>query len=649
MIRLISIFSVLVIFAIACGKESPATRDILQLLSAKIGQLSLLENNVVPKDDIILIFGASLNTSSASSAITIKNASGQVQNLDFDFLDQNKIIVLKPKNDFVEDETYTLIISDKLTGVNGETSSWFNFTFKILKSNFEITDVKADEKLLILTGKNLDLPSMPIFTFTTSHQVESSSLQSSTFLVGAKNYSIKVEQISPKNYKITTLEKLPSLSKINLLFSSTLSSSIGRPFKDISYTLFTQIDPTPKFPKITDEELLDKVTAQTFKYFWDFGHPVSGLARERNTSGDIVTTGGSGFGLMAMIVAVKRGIITRSQAIQRWSKIFNFLEKADRFHGVWPHWMNGSTGKVQPFSQKDNGGDLVETGFLIQGMITVRQYLDPKVSEEKELIDQINKLWLGVEWSWYTKGQNQLYWHWSPQYNWDLNLKIRGHNETQIAYVLAAASTTFGINKSAYTIGYANNGGMINNKLFYNIRLPIGFDYGGPLFFTHYSYLGLDPRKLNDGYANYWEQNVNHTLINRAYCIANPGKYLGYSKDCWGLTASDNNGGYSAHSPTNDRGVISPTAALSSFPYTPKESMDALHFFYYTLGDKLWGQYGFYDAFNLGEGWVASSFLAIDQGPIICMIENHRSGLLWDLFMSAPEIKAGLQKLDIKY
>lgn len=649
MIRLFFLLCFCILLTTSCSKQTPEAKDILQLISARIGQLSLLENSVVPKDDIILTFGSSLNTNSLAGAITIKNASGQVQGLNFEFLDQNKIIVIKPKVELTEDESYTLTISDKLTSVNGEASSSFNFIFKILKASFEITDVKTDNKQLSLTSRNIDLASNPIFTFTASHQVDPTLLQSSIFLVGSKNYSIKVEQISPKNYKITTLEKLPSLARVNLLFSSTISSSLNRPFKDISFTLFTQIDSTLKFPRITDEELLDKVTAQTFKYFWDFGHPVSGLARERNTSGEIVTSGGSGFGLMAMIVAVKRGIITRSQATERWRKIFNFLEKADRFHGAWAHWMNGSTGRVIPFSQRDNGGDLVETAFLIQGMITVRQYLDPKVSEEKVLIDQINKLWQEVEWSWYTKGENQLYWHWSPQYTWDMNLRIRGHNETQIIYVLAASSATFGINKSVYTAGYANNGGMVNNRTFYDIRLPLGYDLGGPLFFAHYSYLGLDPRKLNDGYANYWEQNVNHTLINRAYCIANPRSFIGYNKDCWGLTASDNNGGYSAHSPTNDRGVISPTAALSSFPYTPRESMDALHFFYYTLGDKLWGQYGFYDAFNLSEGWVASSFLAIDQGPIICMIENHRSGMLWDLFMSAPEIKAGLQKLDFKY
>jgi len=159
----------------------------------------------------------------------------------------------------------------------------------------------------------------------------------------------------------------------------------------------------------------------------------------------------------------------------------------------------------------------------------------------------------------------------------------------------------------------------------------------------------MDPRNLEDSYANYWEQNVNHSLINMAYCSDNPQSYAGYSEECWGLTASDGNDGYSAHSPNNDRGVITPTAAISSLPFTPEESMKAIRHFYYYLGDRLWGEYGFYDAFNPTAGWVASSFLAIDQGPIICMIENHRTGLLWDLYMSAPEVKQGLDKLGFTY
>jgi hypothetical protein len=291
----------------------------------------------------------------------------------------------------------------------------------------------------------------------------------------------------------------------------------------------------------------------------------------------------------------------------------------------------------------------VETAFLVQGLITVRQYLNESAPNEKYIIDKINKMWREVEWNFYRNQKNVLYWHWSPQYNWEMNLPISGYNEGLMPYVLAASSPDYSIPANVYHEGFARNGAIKNGRMFYGFTLPLGYDFGGPLFFAHYSFMGLDPGNLKDTYANYWQQNVNHSKINHAYCAANPKKFVGYSDHCWGLTASDNHIGYNAHSPTNDLGVISPTAALSSFPYTPEESMKAMKFFYYTLGDRLWGQYGFYDAFHLGEGWTASSYLAIDQGPIVCMIENHRTGLLWDLFMSAPEIQSGLTKLGFTF
>jgi len=402
--------------------------------------------------------------------------------------------------------------------------------------------------------------------------------------------------------------------------------------------------------QLTDEKLLDLVQHQTFKYFYDFAHPVSGMARERNSNLETVTSGGTGFGLMAMVVGMERGFVTRQEGIAHIDKILNFLETCDRYHGVWPHWLNGSTGEVIPFSQKDNGADLVETAFLIQGLITVREYLRDTDTKEKELKGKIDTLWHEVEWDWFTQeGQNVLYWHWSPEFEWEMNHAIRGHNETLITYVLAASSPTHPIDSLVYHEGYARNGEIKNGSEYYGIRLPLGEELGGPLFFSHYSFLGLDPRNLADMYANYWEQNMNHTLINRQYCIENPKSYKGYSENIWGLTASDNHEFYSAHSPTNDLGVITPTAAASSIPYTPEYSIQAIRHFYYDLGDKLWGEYGFFDAFNLTEKWWADSYLAIDQGPIVVMIENYRTGLLWDLFMSAPEIAPGLEKLGFSF
>ncbi|HEX7846023.1 MAG TPA: glucoamylase family protein, partial [Chitinophagaceae bacterium] len=441
---------------------------------------------------------------------------------------------------------------------------------------------------------------------------------------------------------------LASLSKYRIIIAITLQSSTGGSLTspvDLNFT--TQIDSTRKFPLLTDNELLDKVQQQTFKYFWDFGHPVSGLARERNTSGETVTSGGSGFGIMSIVTAIHRGFITRAQGLARMQTIVAFLKNtAQTFHGAYPHWLNGTTGAVIPFSTKDNGADLVETSYLIQGLLCARQYFNDAGAAETTLRNDINTISNRVEWSWFRNGgQDVLYWHWSPNYNWEMNLPIRGWNECLITYVLAASSTTYSIPASVYTSGWKGGSNFTNGNTYFGYQLPLGPNLGGPLFFSHYSFLGINPNGLTDPSANYATQTKNHTLINYNYCKANPRGWFGYSDSVWGLTASDIAGGYAASSPTNDISVIAPTAALSSFPYTPAESMAALKFFYYVLGDKLWKEYGFVDAFSLHNTWFANSFLAIDQGPIIIMIENYRSGLLWNLFTSCPEVKAGMLSL----
>lgn len=444
----------------------------------------------------------------------------------------------------------------------------------------------------------------------------------------------------------TTL--LQGITSYHFKILSTIKSATGGSFtSSFDKGFITAIDSSRKFPTISNNLLLDKVQQQTFKYFWDFGHPVSGLARERNTSGDIVTSGGSGFGIMAIVTAIHRGFITRAQGLARLQTIVSFLKNtAQTFHGAFPHWLNGATGIVVPFSAKDDGADLVETSYLIQGLLTARQYFSDGGTAESILRDDINSIANRVEWNWFRKnGEQTLYWHWSPSYNWDMNMPVRGWNECLITYVLAASSVTYSIPASVYHNGWAQNGAIRNGNTYFGYTLPLGPAQGGPLFFSHYSFLGINPNGLTDTYANYQVQTQNHTQINLGYCKAQQGGWSGYSDSTWGLTASDIQNGYTASSPTNDVGVIAPTASLTSFPYTPNESMAALHFFYYVLGDKIWKEYGFVDAFSLRSPWFASSFLAIDQGPIIVMIENYRSGLLWNLFTSCPEVKNGMRAL----
>ncbi|HAD97066.1 MAG TPA: hypothetical protein DCG19_06640 [Cryomorphaceae bacterium] len=512
-----------------------------------------------------------------------------------------------------------------------------------------VSVISAEGQNFKATGRILDVSRNPEINVVFNHPVDSTTITRNSVRIASSGFSGDLNLSLSDSNKVLRIRlngMLKHLQRYTLFLTNNIKEANGGSFSGFEKEFYTELDPTPKLPLLTDEELLTKVQEQTFKYFWDFGHPVSGLARERNTSGELVTIGGSGFGVMSILVGIERNFITRTEGVDRLTTIVDFLTTADRFHGAWPHWMNGTTGKTIPFSPDDNGADLVETAFMIEGLLTVREYLNPASTEENSLIAKIDSLWYDVEWDWFTKGgEDVLYWHWSPDKGWAMNLQIRGWNEGLIIYFLAAASPTHPIDPSVYHNGWAKNGDMQNGNSYYGITLPLGSASGGPLFFAHYSFLGLNPTNLTDQYANYWDQNRAHTLINRQYCIANPRNYVGYSADCWGLTASDGNSGYSAHSPGNDRGVITPTAALSSFPYTPQESMDALKFFYYTIGDRTWGPHGFYDAFNLTEGWFANSYLAIDQGPIIVMIENHRSGLLWDNFMHAPEVAAAMTKL----
>jgi hypothetical protein len=515
-------------------------------------------------------------------------------------------------------------------------------------SSFYIKDFLLDGLPQKSSYNNVSLTPQIVVSF--SAPVSRSSIQGQIALAGSSVIPLAISYSnSDSTVTISTVNPLQAWTKYRFaILTNLLSKSNQKLSSSLSVDITTQVDPTPKFPIISDTALVDLVQQQILKYFYDFGHPNCGMARERNTSGDVVTTGGSGFGIMAMVAGINRGFISRSDGITRFNKIISFLETADRFHGSWPHWMNGNTGKVVPFGVNDDGADIVETSYMIHGLIALRQYLNSSDTVGNNLIKRITNLYQAVEWDWFRKNpaENVLYWNWSPNAGFAVNVPVRGYNETLITYLLAAGSPTHSIPIEVYQQGWAQSGSIKNGKTFYGHVLPLGEDYGGPLFFTQYSFLGFDPH-VTDPYlnVNFWTQNVNQSLINHDYCVANPKKYIGYSDNCWGLTASDNQSGYSAQSPTNDNGTISPTAAISSMPYTPTESMNAIKFFYYTLGDKIWGQYGFYDAFNISQGWTANSTLAIDQGPMVVMMENYRTQLLWKLFMSAPEVQDAKTKL----
>jgi len=422
---------------------------------------------------------------------------------------------------------------------------------------------------------------------------------------------------------------------------------------------------------MTDDELLTMVQEACFRYYWEGAEPNSGLSRE-NIAGrqNMIATGASGFGIMALIVGTERKFITREQSIERFVKIINFLENAETFHGVYPHFMDGKTGKVVTFfGKRDNGADLVETSFLMQGLLAARQYFSGDNVQEKLIRDKITAIWEKAEWDWFRQYPESkfLYWHWSPDQGWVINHNLIGWNETMVTYLLAIASPAHPVPASMYYTGWANqdstgrkyrsNWGQTsegstytNGNTYFGVKLDVGVSNGGPLFFTHYSYMAYDPHLITDRYTNYFTNNQNIAKINYRYCIENPKHFKGYGESAWGLTASDGPFDYSADEPVTwqDCGKIAPTGAISSFPYTPEESMKALKNYYYNYGKFLWGEYGFKDAFDLTNNWCSEIYMGLNQAPMVVMIENYRTGLLWKTFMQIPDIQNGLKKLELE-
>ncbi len=411
------------------------------------------------------------------------------------------------------------------------------------------------------------------------------------------------------------------------------------------------VETTVQIRDFSDDELLDMIQRYTFRYFWEGAHQATGMILERsNGNGRTVASGATGMGLMALIPGHEREYRPQEEIKDRILMILEFLINCDQHHGAWSHWYNADTYATQPFSEKDDGGDIVETSYVAAALIALKNYFSGSDNKSVLIREQASQLWREIEWTWYQNGENTLYWHWSPNYDFEMNMQVRGWNEALVTYIMAASSPTYPISEEVYTNGWARNGGMVNERSFYGYEISLSPDYGGPLFFIHYTHLGINPHGLSDKYADYWQEHVNTAKIHHAYAVDNPMNHENYSDSCWGLTASDDPDGYTAHRPWyNDNGTISPTAALGSMPYTPDETMKALKYFYRERGTDLFGKYGFYDAFNDNLDWVAESYLGIDQGPIVVMIENFRTGLLWNNVMVDEDVQAGLDKLGFEY
>jgi hypothetical protein len=651
-LKYVLLFSFLSLMISSCKKENGNSAGTIMLIRVKIGKSTLtpagLNKDIAVDSAIVMDFTDWLDTVSVRKSIFLKDKTNALVPCSITYNNNYSTVIFKPISPLNYQASYLIQLSSALKGADGEGFPGTDFPFTTVNGTLLIETITLNQQgfQLHTHPQNIDWHRVDI-EILLSDPLDPSNYQSFLSLSNAPlSFSLSD---SNKKVIITNTSPLTDYTRYYFNVSSNLKGKNGFSFSGFTNFFYTALDSTYKFPALSDDQLLDLVQHQTFRYFYDFAHPSCGMARERNTSGDVVAMGGSGFGVMGLVVGINRGFITRDEGLARFGMILHFLETCDRFHGAWPHWLNGTTGKVVPFGPQDDGGDIVETSYMAMGLLTMRQYLDSANVAEKSMIGRVNILVNGIDWNWYTQGQNVLYWNWSPDYGFAVNVKVQGYNETLITYIVAASSSTHPITAETYHQGYARNGAIHNGNSYYGYLLPLGDPYGGPLFFTEYTYLGLDPRNLNDQYANYWMQNVNQSLINYSYCVADPNNFIGYSAHSWGLTASDNPWGYAAQSPGNDLGVISPTAAVSALPYTPVQSMNAIKHFYYILGNKLWGSYGFYDAFDVTEGWWASSYIAIDEGPIIGMIENYRSQLLWNLFMSCPEIQQGLTKLGFTY
>lgn len=443
-------------------------------------------------------------------------------------------------------------------------------------------------------------------------------------------FDTQVTNGAPYYYKITAVDSSSNESDFSLMLAGTPATG-------------------------TDTDLLDLEQRAAFYFFWYASNPNTGVSLDRMTNPTLGATGSTGFGLTTYPIAVERGWITRTQAAERTLKVLRFYrDTADRFHGFYPHFLNSETGKVIELFDKDNGADIVESAYFFAGALTCRQYFTGADAVESEIRQIATDLYNAADWQFVRRNTagdtlQNLSWWWSPTYGFQNGGRVTGFNEAMIVYLLALGSPTHAVPASVYHQGWA--GSYRRNQSHYGIPLQVE-SWSSSLFTYQYTPCWVDFRNKQDAYANYFETSRNATLINRQWCIANTGHYVGYSDSLWGLTACDGPGyspfrGYDARGPfQSDDGTIAPTAALASMPFTPNESLAALRYMFDHHRDGLWGAYGFKDAFNLtaNPDWFDPDYIGIDQGPIVIMIENYRSQLIWNLFMSSPEVAAAMAK-----
>jgi len=396
-------------------------------------------------------------------------------------------------------------------------------------------------------------------------------------------------------------------------------------------TAFSTFSPSP-----SDDKFLDQIQRETFKYFVECVNPKNGIVLDRAdnfSAPDFQKIPGSiagvGFGLTALAVGAERGWIAKNEAKSRTLATLEFFaEKAEQKNGFFYHFLDMNTGKR--FANCEISS--VDTALLLAGVLFAGKYYeDPQIARLSRNI--FNR----VDWRWMKNGTEFLCMGWKPEEGFLSNYWTQ-YAESLLMYILAMGSTTNGIDRTSWK----------------NLKRIVG-KYGGreciycPSLFTHqYSHIWVDFRDKYDGFADYFENSLQATLINRQYCLDSRRSFKTFDDDCWGLTAAIGPDGYCAYGsppgPAQNDGTVAPTAAGASIVFTPEFSIRVLKYFFHEYNKQMWGKYGFSDSLNINRDFFARDAYAINQGPILLMIENLRSKFVWKTFMRIPEVKRGMMK-----
>ncbi|MDM7914397.1 MAG: glucoamylase family protein, partial [Candidatus Eisenbacteria bacterium] len=398
---------------------------------------------------------------------------------------------------------------------------------------------------------------------------------------------------------------------------------------------------------LTNEALLDTLQRTAFDFFWNEANPANGLIKDRSTPGSACSIASVGFGLSAILIGIDHGWITRDEGRAR---ILTTLETFwNGPQGTAPDGMIGYKGLFYHFLDMNTATrtwdcelSTIDSALLFAGILDAREYFttdDPVDVQVRTLADS---LYYRADWNFFRNGNPGILMGWRPGTGFAGFGQWVGYNEAMILYILAIGSPTHPVPASSWNTWTSG----------YHWQTQYGYTYVifPPLFGHQYSHCWIDFRYIQDAHMRgrgitYFENSRRATLAQRNYCIANPFGHIGYGANLWGITACDGPDGYAAHGappPQNDDGTIAPTAPAGSIPFTPDESLAVLQNLYDNYRAMLWGPYGFRDAFNLDRGWWDTDYIGIDQGPIVLMIENYRTGAVWERIERNGDVQWGL-------